>query len=130
MNPNSMNQWWSKWVLEVYPQHMRANFNDVKLNMARFARKAFGTASNMRIFQFLDHYHIEILTEGHPVTDSDYVEWMRTQWLTFLRNGLGEGTKASVRTKLMAGSLQDGSPAEQLVILPSIPSHLPYQRVG
>jgi len=121
MNPNSANQRWSKWVWFVVPgRTMQRPFANLKENCARFGRKAFGAASQMCITQNARGYIVEVLTEGHPVHDGTYVQYMRAQWQKFFEEGFGLGTKTKLTAKLMAGSRQDGTAADQMLIVPSI----------
>jgi hypothetical protein len=126
VDPNSANQRWSKWFITIYTGGTKAPaFADVKANCARFARKGFGSASNMHIeVQRRPTYAggrrdvvlIQVLTEGQPVHDPGYVAYMRASWTRFAIAGWGNGTRVELDAKLMAGSRQDGSPTDQLII--------------
>jgi hypothetical protein len=121
MNPNSQNQRWSKWVWFVVPGTIKARpFLVVRDNCARFGRKAFGSASQMRVRRNLRGYIIEVMTEGHPVHDPTYVDFMRKNWDRFFTEGFGNGTTTKMSAKLLAGSRQDGKPSDQLLILPQL----------
>lgn len=121
MNPNSQNQWWSKWSFVVLPgRPVVASFAVVKSQAARFGRMAFGSGSQMRIRQRRQMWTFEILTEGTPVTDDMYVEFMSRKWEKAFEAWFGPGTRTRVSAKLKAGSWQDGRPAEQLLILPGL----------
>jgi len=121
MNPNSQNQRWSKWVWFVVPGTIKARpFAVVRENCARFGRAIFGSASQMRIRHTRRGYIIEVMTEGHPVHDPAYVKFMGENWSRFFTEGFGNGTTTKMSAKLMAGSRQDGTPADQLLILPQI----------
>lgn len=123
MNPNSTNQRWSRWAFVVRPGGTkRPPFEDVKANAARFARKGFGSASQMNVSSYSDGtVRIMVRTEGHPVHEPTYVEWMTAQWQRWALNGWGPGTVLScAEAKLEAGSRQDGTPADQLIIAPQV----------
>jgi len=121
MNPNSQNQLWSKWVWFVVPGTIKQRpFSNVRDNLARFGQKAFGSSSQMRIRQTGRGYIVEVLTEGHPVHDPQYVAWMRSNWERFFVSGFGMGTTVKMTAKLMAGSRQDGTPPDQLLIIPKL----------
>lgn len=121
MNPNSAHQIWSKWTFHVTPgRKIRTTRAELEANCGRFGRKAFGSASQMRITTKKGVLIVDVRTEGHPVHEPPYVEWMRQQWARFFLNGFGAGTTVTLDTKLEAGSRQDGTPADQLIILPSI----------
>jgi hypothetical protein len=93
----------------------------VHVNTARFLRKAFGAASEARIAkQTGGEWVVEVRSEGHPVHDPTYVNFISTALLQFFIVGFGIGTTVAVTAKLEAGSAQDGTPAAQLVMLPSI----------
>lgn len=128
MNPNSQNQRWSKWVWFVVPgRKIFRPFSNIKENCARFGRKAFGAASQMRIRQNKRGYIVEVLTEGHPVHDPQFVDYVRCGWQVFFEHGFGLGTTAKMTAKLMAGSPQNGKPADQMIILPFVPLlEVPY----
>lgn len=121
MNPNSQNQRWSRWTFTVEPARRGLwPMADVTANCARFGRKAFGSASQMRITQIGSTWTIDVRTEGHPVHDVVFVESMTRNWRRFFESGFGVGTMVRCETKLEAGDRQDGTPAEQLIILPPL----------
>jgi hypothetical protein len=124
MNPNSTNQMWSKWAWFVAPANgleaIPRKWEEVRTNIARFGRKAFGSASQMNIRQTGRGYIIEVLSEGHPVHDPAFVAHMRQAWDQFFKCGFGLGTTSSMTAKLMAGSRQDGTPSDQMVIMPTL----------
>ena len=72
----------------------------------------------MKVEQKGRSYIVEVRTEGHPVHDDEYVRSIRRQFSQFCKMGLGVGTRISLSTKLEAGSRQDGTPPEQLIMLP------------
>ncbi len=120
MNLNSEHQVWSRWTFSVIPGRRIHSFAEVRLNCARFGRKAFGSATRMRIQYDPKAWIIDIQTEGHPVHDPHYVSYMLNNWTRFFVSGFGMGTEVSLLTKLEAGSRQDGKPSAQLILLPSI----------
>lgn len=121
MSPNSAHQLWSRWTFTVTPgRRVERPFANVRDNCARFGRTAFGAASAMRVTTHGNRWVIDVRTEGHPVHDARYVDWMTAQWRRFFVNGFGVGTVVQCDTKLEAGDRQDGRPAAQLIILPSV----------
>ena len=126
MNPNSRNQLWSFWEYRVYPDGTRRPpFALVKVNCARFGRLLFGSASEMRITEATDEYgrlywEVAVRTEGHPVHDPAYTEWAHAQWTTFFRSGFGPTCEVRCHARLEAGDRQDGTPADQLIIMPAL----------
>lgn len=108
-------------MLFVVPGTIRQrSFAEVRENAARFARKCFGSASRMKIEQNSRGYLVQVLSEGHPIHDPDYVNYIRELFERFFTNGFGVGTQVKMNAKLMAGSRQDGTPSEQLLILPPV----------
>jgi hypothetical protein len=125
MNPNSANQLWSRWTLTVTPAFVQVrSFEEVKVNVTRFVRKAFGSAGEMRITQTQRGYVVDIRVEGHPVHDPTLVAYYTNAFDRFFKSGFGPKTVVSVEAKLEAGSRQDGTPPDQLVMLPPIPVDL------
>jgi hypothetical protein len=121
MNPNSQNQMWSKWTMTVTPGVVRNRpFENVRENIARFMRKGFGSGSEMRLTRNGQNYVVEVRTEGHPAHDPGYVSYMTTNIHTFFVAGFGLGTVCKTEVKVEAGSMQDGKPAEQLMMLPPL----------
>lgn len=126
MNVNSSHQMWSFWQYRVYPDGTkRPDFATVKQNAARFGRMLFGSASEMRVMQATDDYarsywEISVRTEGHPVHEPQWVEWVHAQWRRFLLNGFGGASEIQSHARLEAGDRQDGTPADQLIMLPTL----------
>jgi hypothetical protein len=126
MDPNSRNQRWSHWQFYVYADGTkRPDFQTVKENCARFGRLMFGSVSEMKVACSMDEskrlfWDIEVRTEGHPVHDPMYVEWMHEQWRRFFREGFGQSCEVKFNEQLIAGDRQNGKPADQLIIMPSI----------
>lgn len=119
MDPNSQHQIWSLWTWNVEPPADRFRpFLEVRDNIARFARKAFGTPTQLRLTYKAPGWIVEIRTEGHPIQEPDYVEHLAERFRTFFRNGFGAESQIRLTTKLLAGAADDGRPAEQLIILP------------
>ena len=122
MNPNSGNQRWSRWTFTITPgPTKKPNFATLKENAARFGRKAFGSASQMRVELWSSGQVLIIVrTEGHPVHDPAFVNYMVENWQKWAIGGWGPGTTLECVTKLEAGSRQDGTPADQLIIAPPV----------
>lgn len=122
MNPNSGNQTWSKWQWTVYPgRRLALPFEPIKLAIANFTTRQFGRAGRMRITEKLDHYVIELLTEGKPAHDPDFVQITARQFENFFTSQFGVSTRTmQAPPTFMAGSRQDGSSRDQLIILPTI----------
>lgn len=123
MDPNSAHQLWSRWTWTVRPgRRVAVPFEPIKATMARFARQRFGSAGQMRIVEQLDRYIVEVRIEGKPAHDPDYVRHERVRWHMFFLELFGIRTEVELAgPKIEAGSRQDGTPPDQLIILPSIP---------
>jgi cobalamin biosynthesis Mg chelatase CobN len=121
MDPNSQHQTWSKWTVTVIPPSplVHRTRADVEVNAARFFRKAFGTATQCRIRAVNGLWTFDVRTEGHPVHDPSYADYMAQAFARFFTAGFGPGTQVTTASKLEAGSRQDGAPADQLLILPT-----------
>jgi hypothetical protein len=126
MDPNSQNQRWSFWEYVIYPDGTRkADFVSVKLSCARFGKLIFGSASQMHVRHATDDkgvafWEVKVLTEGHPVHDPKYADWIHVQWRRLFQNGFGPRSDIRCHARLCAGDRQDGAPADQLIIIPSI----------
>lgn len=124
MNPNSQNQRWSLWQYRCYPDGTkRPPFAMVKMNCARFGRLVFGSAAEMRVKHASDgrgYWEVAVLVEGHPVHDGAYTEWMHANWRRFFREGFGPTCEVLCHARLEAGDRQDGTPADQLIVLPGL----------
>lgn len=118
MNPNSANQNWSHWIWEITPgRTIDRPFQNVRENLARFGRKTFGSGSQMQLRHQPPLYRLEIVTEGHPVEDPNYVKFIDEYWQRFFENGFGPGTTSILTTKVLAGHSQDGKPREQWLMI-------------
>jgi hypothetical protein len=143
MDPNSQHQIWSLWTWTVTPPLEKRttllqfgksprkrkiltrprNFEEIKVNCARFGRKAFGSTGQMNVQHWSNgQYIVKVRTEGHPVHDPAFVTWMNGNWEKFFISGFGKGTQVKLETKLEAGDAQDGKPRDQLIIVP--PFHI------
>lgn len=123
MNPNSQHQRWSFWSYTVYPgapASVPVHFTEMRLNCMRFGRLLFGSASCMRIVHTKLYWEVSVLSEGHPVHDPQYVEWMHEQWRQFFNKRFGNQCEVRVHARLEAGDRQDGRPPDQLILLPEL----------
>jgi hypothetical protein len=120
VNPNSANQYWSKWIIDVVPARPMRGPKEIEVNVARFLRKMFGAAASAKFTLTSNPLRFEVLAEGHPATDPTYVAYCTQNLQKFFTMGFGLGTQVSVAASLEAGSAQDGTPSAQLVVLPSL----------
>lgn len=121
MNPNSAHQTWALYVYEVRGATKGQRFDDVLTNCLRFGRKAFGSAAQLRVIQYERCWEVRILAEGYPVDDAAFTTWMHRQWEYFFKHGFGPSCVVKASARLMAGQRSDGKPADQMIIVPSIP---------
>lgn len=123
MDPNSQHQYWSKWTITVAPgARLPRTTSEVRHNVGRFLRKVFGSTADLKGRRYGHWWQFTALVEDaqHVAHDPAYVSWLTDQLTHFFTVGFGVSTRVTVTAKLMAGSLQDGRPAEQLLILPSL----------
>ena len=126
MDPNSQHQLWSKWTFDVVPEKPLPGLLELRTNLARFGRKAFGSASQMRITVLnAKHLRVEVRTEGSPAHDPGFQTYMQDNWDKFFKVGFGLQTTSECQVKVEAGDLQDGKPREQLIVLPKIQIPVP-----
>jgi hypothetical protein len=104
----------------VWPgRRVAVPFQPIKLELARFARRRFGSAGQMRITEKIDHYEIDVRIEGKPAHDPDFVRHERMAWHAYLMEMFGMRTRVELRgPKVEAGDVQNGKPRDQLVIIP------------
>jgi hypothetical protein len=127
LNPNSANQIWTAWKWTVRPgRRLRRPFEEVKLNISRFAATAFGSVTRLRIAECAEAYVIEATTEGAPLHDPDFRDYMERNWKKFFILGFGEDTTVELRTTFLAGSQQDGKPPAQWIEIPTIRMEAPH----
>jgi hypothetical protein len=103
----------------------RPGYALVQQNCAKFGRLIFGSASEMRIVHATDDHgradwEITIRTEGHPVHEAPYVAWVHAMWAKFFKDGFGPACEVQNHARLEAGSRQDGTAPEQLIMMPSL----------
>jgi len=121
---NSQNQRWSRWDYRAYPATRATDAATLTAAAARFGRVLFGSASVMRVRGSLEDgqwcWAVSVLTEGGPVHDPRYANWVHRQWVEFFQHGFGPTCQVRAQARLVAGSRQDGTPAEQGIILPPL----------
>lgn len=119
---NSTHQRWGEWRWDVVlgPEAKRPDFKTVQINAARFARVLFGTAAAMNIRELGGDWCIRVIAEGPPVHDPNYVQYIHDVWEKFLKNGFGADVHVHASVRLLAGSREDGAPAAQAMMLPSL----------
>ncbi len=133
-NPNSQNQLWSKWEfgIEASPRRLPKK-SDVEDNARRYFAAGFGTAGKLAVkllrtptdatlLRRATYYYITVMIEGPPAHDPGYREYVRRDFTKkFVEAGFGQTARLVMfRCNIMAGDKQDGTPPEQLIVLPSI----------
>lgn len=128
MDPNSRNQQWSEWEFTVqllWTPFFRVTHADVDANVARFMRKGFGSSSRMKIVRqqgvvegvLRDRWIFTVQTEAANANDPGKRQYLLDNVTRFMENGLGR-VRVTMEVRLLAGSPEDGRPAEQWLILP------------
>lgn len=126
MDPNSTNQQWSQWTfIATHPQKIKIPFTVVKENVARFMRKGFGSTARMKVERDLipsgdTRWRFTIQVEGANANDPDKRFYMQECVTTFLKIGFGPATSVVMEVRLLAGKPEDGRPADQWLIMPTL----------
>lgn len=123
-NPNSQHQRWSHWAFYVRASSSkRPPVQEVRVNAQRYFKAGFGTAGRVRVIQRGLLYIIEVQVEGPPVHDPGYRAAVKKDFADkFMFKGFGASALlVRFNAKLLAGSPEDGRPADQLLVLPTIP---------
>lgn len=120
--PNSANQRWSRWVLGIRADVKRPSVKECAENAQRFFAKGFGRAGRVRCDQKGSYYSFVVEVEGPPAHDPEFVRNVRQQFrANFVEKGFGSGARlVTFEVGILAGSREDGSPPEQLLVLPHI----------
>jgi hypothetical protein len=95
---------------------------DVELNIARWLRKGFGSAGEVSVTRTSFGWRIRFHVEGVPAHDPEYVKNVTQQFRSnFVVSGWGSlGAYGTVSARVLAGSLEEGAPAEQWVMIPTV----------
>lgn len=114
---NSANQRWSRWTFTIKAAHPR-DYTEVKTKVSKFVLKGFGQATQLKISQRELNWLIDIRTEGAPAHDPQYKQYMEDAFTAFFIKGFGINTEVHLKVKIEAGSIEDGKPPVQLLMLP------------
>lgn len=122
---NGQNQKWSKWDFTLSSASFSKAITKAELqqNLNRFFAKLFGTSAiEIKALLRGGKLKLKVLVEGGDIIPHDpaYFEWIKAQSTAFFVAGFGASTQVVIEGKLVAGSKQDGTPNEQLVVLPTI----------
>lgn len=124
MQPNSVNQRWSRWSFTVAAEPPRLpDVSEVVDNARRFFAKGFQShAGRVRVDQQGNFYMIVVEIEGPPVHDLAYRDFVRSRFIEhFMWKGFGGSSRLTAfEAGLLAGSEEDGSPPAQLIVLPTL----------
>lgn len=118
---NSANQRWSYWKVCVTPGRVQParHAPDTVRQLATFVRAHFGLATQMNVHTAPGQLTLEVRSDGRlDAHDPDCVQFLRERFQEFFERACGPGTTTTLTGKLEAGSRQDGSPPEQLIMLP------------
>lgn len=126
MQPNSKNQMWSKWVFGIEANLDKLpTVREVRENAGRFFKKGFqSSAGRIRVLHpDVLSYVIEVEIEGPPAHDPDYRTHVKRHFIEhFLFKGFGYSARlVRFDVKILSGDRQDGTPADQLIAIPTIP---------
>ncbi len=114
-NPNSTHQLWSMWVFTIRVAGKDAPRADVEYNVAKWLRMGFGSAGRVRVSRTIYGWKIQVMIEGKPAHDPDYVASVKKHFEDFVAKGFGVLATGEVQVKVLAGDKQDGKPAEQMI---------------
>ena len=134
IDPNSQHQRWSRWTFTVYEGGRTIPLSVVQGHAAHWLRLGFGsvgqakvehrllsatTPEGKRVVQMA--YVITCEVEGVDCHDPGYVANVRQQFQQrFVAPGWGPLATSTVAAELLAGDAQDGRPAAQLLVMPTI----------
>lgn len=129
MDPNSTHQRWSHWVVTVdlpaNPSHRPPQFQRaIEADAGRLFRAVFGSTGQVRVTSALSHTHerwiMQAQVEGADVHDPDFRVRTCLRLETHYRQGFGPSATVCAEAGMLAGSAEDGTPAGQWLILPTI----------
>lgn len=123
-NPNSRNQRWSRWtfVLEI-PLADAPTLEYVRDNARRFFRRLFcSSAGQVQVINIGTRWTINLRIEGPCVIDPGVRLEAKRQFIRhFVERGFRHARLVRMDAALLAGSREDGSPPDQVIVLPLIP---------
>lgn len=122
-NPNSANQLWSRWTFRIKPgRPVPSSSREIRENVSPLLAKIFGSVSSVRVQPDLTtkEWVVDLLTEGAPIHEKEYREYVRKLLLRLFQDGFGVTTSIAVQARVVAGPTENGTPDAQLVIMPHI----------
>jgi 1,2-phenylacetyl-CoA epoxidase PaaB subunit len=124
MDPNTEHQQWSEWRFYIESDRPLP-FQLIKSNFARFFRKLFGTAGQVNVTRGrtptgLVWWMIQAQVEAANVNDPGKRTWVQSQAAGFVQQGMGPQARLTMEVSLLAGRPENGQPANQWLIMPSV----------
>ncbi len=128
MNPNSQHQLWSRWTFGVLANPTKLpTLRECRSNFSRWCSLGFAsTVGRVRCTCTASAagtvYLFVVEIEGPPAHDPGYRDAVRRQFAgRFMRTGFGSGAHlCRFEVSVLAGDRQDGSPPDQLLVLPTL----------
>lgn len=124
MDPNTQHQLWSKWEFTVLELGRSVSKRELQYNIARWFLLGFGDVGTYNVHRTVVNgcvgWQINLLIEGPPAHDPDYVFQVDKQFDDFVEKGWGPLAVGSVKAKVLAGNKQDGKPGDQMITIPKI----------
>lgn len=122
MDPNSANQMWSEWEFQVFDGGKIVPRTAVDENIARWFVSGFGHAGAREVKRTVTGWLVKLRIEGVPAHDPGYLKAVQDQFQQrFVEPGWGPYAWSTVRVRVLAGDLQNGTPRPQWVSIPTIP---------
>jgi hypothetical protein len=122
VDPNTTHQRWSHWTFRITsPSPLRRpTVEEVRVNALKFARVCFkSSVGQVRVRKRGAAYRVDVRIEGPPVHDFAYRLAVERTWNErFVLAGFGPAATCRVSARLIAGSREDGSTPDHLIVAP------------
>lgn len=124
-DPNSGNQRWSKWRFTFVIVGAQPTVSYVRENAQRFFAQLFrSTSGAVRVTQIQRRWHVELRMEGIDVHDPAFRQQVQKQFVCdFLQKGFRGVRFIEMEAGILAGTREDGSPRDHLIIMPLLSIH-------
>jgi hypothetical protein len=123
MDVNSQHQIWSRWTFVVVADKRKMpSMLECRENARKFFREGFGSIGRAKIDQYDQTYVFVVEVEGPPAHDPEYRKSVARQFKkNFINRGFGYSARLQdMEVRILSGDKQDGKPADQMIVLPSI----------